>query len=217
MRYKSRVPPSGAACGKRQVPQGRLRNQCSAANRSANSRAEKIYKMKKVLLFISLIIVLFIGFVGTYLMFNGPRMKNQPSIKNYQAQMFLPGPNSIALNEQKKSGQIVPISMNKKNIKIGQYAYNYYCTFCHGDKGNGEGPVGKSYTPVPSNLSNTKIQNYSDDELVKAILNGKGHEPVLSNIINDEYLPYLVLYVRSFANQSKQLLTNNFQVYNQFH
>jgi mono/diheme cytochrome c family protein len=161
--------------------------------------------MKKILLFILFIIALTTMSVGVYFMFNGPRMRNQPAIKNYQAQMPVTPANSIPANFAKeKSFQTINLEPNSQNLKIGKIAYNYYCAFCHGDDGKGQGQVGQSYTPVPTDLHDSKIQKYSDSELVNAILRGKGHEPAMNNIIENEYFPYMILYVRYFTNQSKQ-------------
>jgi mono/diheme cytochrome c family protein len=161
--------------------------------------------MKKFLLLIIFLIFFTCMSVGLYFMFNGPRMRNQPSIRNYQAQMPVTPANSIPANFNKeKSFQVTNLEPNSRNLKIGKIAYNYYCVFCHGDDGKGKGPVGQSYTPVPTDLHDSKIKNYSDSELANAILKGKGHEPALNNILDDEYFPYLILYARSFSNQSKQ-------------
>ena len=39
----------------------------------------------------------------------------------------------------------------------GRVYYNYYCVFCHGDNGQGDGPVGYSYMPAPTDLHAPKI------------------------------------------------------------
>ena len=81
----------------------------------------------------------------------------------------------------------------------GKVYYDYYCVFCHGDKGDGNGPVGESYVPVPADLRAAKIQAYADGELLRAMLVGTGHEPVLGRVVHPEHRWYLVLYVRSMT------------------
>jgi mono/diheme cytochrome c family protein len=131
-------------------------------------------------------------------------MRNQPSIKSFQARMAVPAANSIAFNLTGISiSETNPIEPNSQNLKIGQTAYSYYCSFCHGDKGIGNGPVGESYIPKPSNLLAAEIQNLSDANLYQRMLRGTGHEPVLERIVEPQYRWYIVLYVRNLGQQKK--------------
>ena len=38
-------------------------------------------------------------------------------------------------------------------ISLGRIYYGYYCLMYHGEDGNGEGPVGASYVPLPTGLT----------------------------------------------------------------
>jgi cytochrome c1 len=67
--------------------------------------------------------------------------------------------------------------VHSENYARGKIYYGYYCSFCHGDKGDGFGPVGYSYNPVPADLHTAKIQSMSDGELLYAMLTGTGHAP----------------------------------------
>lgn len=131
-------------------------------------------------------------------------MRNQISIKSFQAALPAPPPNSIPFNVSKAViPEKNPIEANEMNIKIGKNAYSYYCSFCHGEKGLGDGQVGQSYLPKPTDLTKPDIQKLSDSELYKKMLTGTGHEPVLENIIQKQYPWYIVLYIRSLTQNEK--------------
>jgi mono/diheme cytochrome c family protein len=91
-----------------------------------------------------------------------------------------------------------PLPATKENIARGKVYYNYYCVFCHGEQGDGAGPVGEAYVPVPADLRSRKILAYSDGQMLRAMLLGEGHAPVLQRTVYPEHRWYLVLYVRQF-------------------
>jgi hypothetical protein len=141
------------------------------------------------------------------LLFIGPRMYDQPHIRAFQAEFpkmpagvvplsnpVFPMPTAAEAKAMKN-----PLPDTEANRARGKTYYDYYCVSCHGDKGDGNGPVGESYVPVPTDLRAAKVQAYADGPLLRAMLAGTGHEPVLSQVIHPEHSWYLVLYVRSLT------------------
>ena len=48
----------------------------------------------------------------------------------------------------RKPTETLFVMLNKmKHLAIGKNVYGYYCAFCHGTDGAGNGPVGRSYVP----------------------------------------------------------------------
>ena len=90
----------------------------------------------------------------------------------------------------------------KENLRNGAVVYGYYCIFCHGQQGAGDGPVGKSYVPQPADLRSSRVTSLSDKELLGAMFTGTGHEPVLGKVVPADYRSLLVLYVRSLTESS---------------
>jgi len=78
----------------------------------------------------------------------------------------------------------------------GKFAYDAYCAFCHGPKGDGEGPVGQSFAPSVPALRPSKLQAMNDETLANAIFTGPGHYPVLARVVPPDDRPSLLLYVR---------------------
>jgi len=146
---------------------------------------------------------------GGYLMFTGPEMKDQPHIRAYQAAMpptpegSVPLRNPAATMPTTRQAQelLRALPASAENLARGKVYYGYYCAFCHGDAGDGRGPVGESYVPQPADLRGAKVRELSDGQLFRAMLLGDGHEPVLARVVPELHRPYLVLYVRQLAAQ----------------
>jgi len=151
-------------------------------------------------------ILALIGLAGLVFLFIGPRMDRQPHIKTFQAQEpLLPKgvipvePVSGLPSEKGAEAMTNPLSATPEILANGKTYYGYYCLFCHGDTGHGDGPVGQSYVPKPADLAAAKIQSRSDGQLLRAMLAGTGHEPVLERVVPPEHRWQIVLYVRSLS------------------
>jgi hypothetical protein len=168
--------------------------------------------VKRLIIFIVAAGVVVGGSTIAYLLFTGPRMFAQPNIRQFQAAMPVTPANTVPVKDifeplpSKEQAQKLnnPLDANEQNIAKGKVYYGYYCVFCHGDKGDGFGPVGYSYIPVPSDLRSAKVRSMSDGEVLYSMLTGTGHAPMLQRIIPSEYWWYLVLYTRQFGNTGNQ-------------
>jgi mono/diheme cytochrome c family protein len=166
--------------------------------------------MKWLIGIIAALIALAAALTALYLLFTGPRMYVQPNIRHFQAIMPAPSPNTIPVEEvfeplpSKEQSQKLtnPLAKTEENIAKGKVYYGYYCVFCHGDTGDGFGPVGYSYVPVPSDLRSEKVRSMTDGEILYSMLTGTGHSPMLERIVLPEYQWYLVLYVRQLGNET---------------
>ncbi len=145
------------------------------------------------------------------IMFIGPHMRVQQHIRAYQDTMPLP-PKGIVPVEQDRYE--VPSASEARGMKNqlpdtpathdrGKVYYGYYCIFCHGNNGQGDGPVGYSYMPVPTDLHAPRILQMSDGDLLRAMLVGIGHEPVLPRVVAPDHRWYLVNYVRALGKTSR--------------
>jgi mono/diheme cytochrome c family protein len=181
-----------------------------------------IWKIIKVVMYVTPLALLFVGWlifagetghpVRNWLLGN-PHMKYQPHLRAFDAQMPLPPEGSVPVSP---SGYEVPTTRQARSLKSplagasaadlsrGQTYYQYYCVFCHGDQGAGDGPVGASYVPAPADLRGPRVQGMTDGELLRAMLTGYGHEApdgksVLGYTVPPEHRWYLVAYVRRLA------------------
>lgn len=139
----------------------------------------------------------------------GPRMYDQPSLRTYKQQLP-PMPSgttptkgrAVTLAFKASKVQKNPVAVTKTNIHNGRIFYGYYCLMCHGEKGDGNGPVGQSYTPKPTDLSSPAVTKLSDGQLYSAMLTGVGHEPVMIDTVLPNHRWTLVLYVRTLSKTS---------------
>jgi hypothetical protein len=145
-----------------------------------------------------------------YLMFVNPRMRTQDKATPYRA-LIPPMPAQIVPVEvvavPEPSVEISPPGPNPpsdtpQTRRVGRVYYGYYCRFCHGENGRGDGPVGRSYMPKPTDLTSAPVQGLSDEALYRAMLTGVGHQPVLPYVVLPEAPWYIVIYVRHLPERS---------------
>ena len=165
--------------------------------------------MGRRILFLKFVIVpllVLMGGAAFYLIFSSPRMRVQPHIQAFQVPMTPPPPGTLTVQPPgglPSAEEAVllanPLASDPTNLMRGKVYYGYYCQFCHGADGAGDGPVGQSYVPRPKDLSTAHVRAFSDGQLLRAMLTGTGHEPVLERVIPPEHRWYLELYVRALA------------------
>jgi len=154
--------------------------------------------------------------VMSYVLYEGPRMRMQPNVRTYQAEVppmpagAVPAdspdaaPNPKAPPAEAAASTINPVPVTGESIARGKVYYQYYCIFCHGEAGDGNGPVGQSYVPKPADLHAPKITGYSDGQMLRAMLVGVGHEPVLEKVVPEEHRWPLVNYLRVLGAPPRQ-------------
>lgn len=128
------------------------------------------------------------------LLFSGPRMKYQPSLKTFESALALPPDDAVSFYEDDSTARMPEV--NIENLNRGKIYYDYYCVFCHGENGKGNGPVGESYVPKPADLTSEKIIGYDSSTLYNASFTGTGHTPVLDRVIDPGYKNYIILYIK---------------------
>ncbi|HEY3307196.1 MAG TPA: hypothetical protein VGJ93_01960 [Desulfuromonadaceae bacterium] len=160
--------------------------------------------MKKLLATVSAAAVMLLAALYGIVLYNGPRMTVQPHLRSFQAVLpNLPAETTPVQIPEKlpsvaQASKIRnPLKGTSGNLHRGKVYYHYYCVFCHGENGDGHGPVGQSYLPTPADLRSVKINNYQDGQLLRAMLTGIGHEPVLERVVPPQHRWFVVLYVRS--------------------
>jgi mono/diheme cytochrome c family protein len=162
-----------------------------------------------------LLAAMFAVSVMGYVLYEGPRMRTQSNVRAYQVEVppmpagAVPAgtpdaaPNGKAPTAEAAAGTTNPVPASEESVARGK-VYYHYCVFCHGDTGDGNGPVGQSYVPKPADLRTPKIVGYSDGQMLRAMLVGVGHEPVLEKVVPDEHRWSLVNYLRTLGAPPKK-------------
>lgn len=142
---------------------------------------------------------------------NGPRMYHQESIRLFEAEMPLPPRDSVPVcvpagppGAEEAAHMVNPLAATMENIGKGRTYYGYYCRFCHGDDGRGETDVAEGYLPKPARLDAPRVAQMGDGELVRAMLLGTGHQPVLGRIVPPEAYWPLSLFVRTLERENRE-------------
>ena len=161
---------------------------------------------KKILIIIGAFSVAFLVTAGI-LLFSGPRMKNQPSLKAFEAEVPEPPDDVVFFDHEKFDPSTLSLpEMNSENLERGQVYYGYYCIFCHGDRGEGNGPVGQSYIPKPSDLNTSRVKSYDLQQLYRASFTGTGHSPVLERVVPDAHRQFILAYIHNGVTRSDSIL-----------
>jgi len=87
-----------------------------------------------------------------------------------------------------------PYPYTKANIEEGQVLYSRYCLHCHGEQGNGQGPVGVKYKGVP-NYSSGTYKTMNDGHIYHVIEWGRNRMMPHGSQVNPEERWKIAMYV----------------------
>lgn len=100
-----------------------------------------------------------------------------------------------------------PMPLNEKVLDQGKKLYSSMCQHCHGEKGDGNGPMVTSgaYSGVPNYMEEARMK-LSNGQMFYSIYYGKGMMGAHRSLLNKREIWTLVHYVRSM--QYKDYLTS---------
>ena len=90
--------------------------------------------------------------IAASLLLIGPRMKEQPHLLPYQDSSCLAPEGSVPVEGAgawPEADSPIATRSVPPTAAAGRVYYGYYCEFCHGEKGDGNGPVGRAMFRVP--------------------------------------------------------------------
>lgn len=88
-----------------------------------------------------------------------------------------------------------PFAYTEENLKEGQVLYSRICQHCHGEQGDGQGPVGVKFKGVP-NYSTGSYKTMNDGHIYHVIEWGKGRMMPHGSQVNPEERWKIAMYVR---------------------
>jgi mono/diheme cytochrome c family protein len=77
----------------------------------------------------------------------------------------------------------------------GTALFKSKCAMCHGPDGKGQTPVGRSMKA--RDLGSPEVQQQTDAELVKIIVDGKGNMPPYKGKLTDAEISAVVAFIRA--------------------
>lgn len=134
------------------------------------------------------------------------RMKDQESIRTYEAEppqmpegtIPISG-GSAVLKASKPENLHNPLSNTWDVLERGRLAYGYFCIMCHGKNFDGNGTVGQSFAPLPTNLKTPYVQQQSDGQLFYRISFGYKRHPSLASTVSEKDRWAILRYIRSIG------------------
>jgi mono/diheme cytochrome c family protein len=168
--------------------------------------------MKKLLIALIPVLVVIVLYEGLILydnLFPYGRMRETPAIRPHEAPLLqteeglVPYGGGEALIRATDARDLKPsIDMvAPATIQQGQQMYSLYCQQCHGKYHDGNGTVGQSFNPLPTDLMNEKVQQLPDGVMFKEISYGiqGGRQPALATTIEVEDRWRVIAYVKSLG------------------
>lgn len=118
---------------------------------------------------------------------------------------------AVALDDATLVNPIKPTSKEElERVLIhGGELYTVACSVCHGEKGDGNGPIydggNGPYSAAPANYLNDEFINAPDARYYNAIMHGKGQMQSHADKLNEEERWKVIHYIRSLQAEEKGL------------
>ena len=96
-----------------------------------------------------------------------------------------------------------PLAGNTSDLKEAKVLYISYCSPCHGEKGEGNGPAAAGLPIKPADHSSEKVQEQPDGALYWMISTGHTPMPAYQKTLTDNQRWELVNYIRTLAKHKK--------------
>ncbi len=137
------------------------------------------------------------------------RMYDQESVRTYEKKMPDPPPGTIpisggaeVLNRAGPKDLKNPLPSTAATLSQGKEAYFNFCVQCHGPKADGNGTVGQSFAPLPTNLTDPQTLEEGDGEVFYKISLGFGRHPALASTVSEADRWAIIHYLRSLKGKS---------------
>ena len=139
------------------------------------------------------------------------RMRETPVIRPYEQPLLIMEAGIVPFSggemnyrTQRPDALKSPLEMsNPETIMRGKAVYFTFCAQCHGKNHDGQGPVGQSFYPLPTDLRSPKVQAESEGNIFwdvsYGLPEGKGRQPALATTIEVVDRWRVVAYVKSLG------------------
>ncbi len=169
--------------------------------------------MKKVaVLFAAVAVLTFVAIQALNLFdhyFPWGRMWETPAVKPHEEPLLVMPAGSVPLDGGEALYRTAapadlasPFSpQDAATIESGQTLYASYCAQCHGRFHDGNGTVGQSFSPLPTDLRSPQVQEFEPGRIFKEISYGVpgGRQPPLATTIEAQDRWRIVAYVKSLG------------------
>ena len=174
--------------------------------------------MKKIVFLIILAGVLILGAYGAFTHYDNHfkygRMWETPSVRPHEEPLpimesgVVPFKGGEAIYRETPGKELKsPLTKgNPKDIELGKIEYFTFCAQCHGKYHDGNGTVGQSFYPLPTDLRSEKVQSQHEGILFQEISYGVlgSRQPELASTIRVLERWRIIAYVKSLGIRKTQ-------------
>jgi mono/diheme cytochrome c family protein len=173
--------------------------------------------MKKVI--ITVLFLAFIVFIAYEVLifydneFKYSRMRETPAVRPHEKPLLIMEAGVVPFSGGEMNYRVQKPEDLKSPFKIddseaiqrGKDVYFEFCAVCHGKHHDGNGTVGQSLFPLPTDLRSPKVQSKSDGALFKTISYGTPNEqqPALATTVEVSDRWRVIVYMKSLEPRKK--------------
>lgn len=93
-----------------------------------------------------------------------------------------------------------PFTLDVQYLTRGKEVYKTFCLVCHGETGNGDGPIIPKY-PNPTSFHTTQSKNLSDGALFHIVTYGRRNMPSYASQVDQTDRWKAILYIRQLQKK----------------
>jgi mono/diheme cytochrome c family protein len=137
------------------------------------------------------------------------RMRETPAVRPHEEPLLIMAAGVVPVSDDEALLRITkakdlkpPFNLhNSTAIESGKELYFTFCAQCHGQNYDGNGTVGQSFAPLPTDLRSEKVQSMSAGKIFKDISYGvpKGRQPPLATTIDITDRWRIIAFVQSLG------------------
>ncbi len=140
--------------------------------------------MKRVLIIallgLSVLLVAYWAIIGIDKYLTVGRMWETPGVKPHEEELLIMGKRLVPFEGGEEifratKGEELKSPLQRgdpTNLALGKTLYFTFCAQCHGKYYDGNGPVGQSFNPLPTDLRSPKVQSLPEGVIFKVISYG---------------------------------------------
>ena len=171
--------------------------------------------MKKIVgFFIVIGVILYVAYEALMYYDNNfryGRMRETPAIRPQEDPLLIMEKGIVPVNGGEAiyrasagADLISPLNSTEPSvITRGRAVYLTYCAQCHGYEYDGNGTVGQSFQPLPTDLRSPQVQSKVNGELFKSVSYGVpgGRQPALDTTVTIDDRWHVIAFVKSLGNR----------------
>jgi mono/diheme cytochrome c family protein len=171
--------------------------------------------MKKIIGFIIVVgVVLYAAYEALMFYDNNfryGRMRETPAVRPHEDPLLNMEAGTVPASGGETIYRVTPgieltasVSMaDSAEIERGKTVYLIYCAQCHGHNHDGNGTVGQSFKPLPTDLRSSQVQQTPHGELFKTVSYGipGGRQPALQTTITIDDRWRVIAYLKSIGTR----------------